>query len=502
MKKTFLIALISFFVGILITGMIFIYLPEKNSIENFLEEPTSPSLASSLYASNPTIPLQAKPDLDFVKIADKVGSTVVQITAEKVEKRRASPFGGDRPFDDFWDRFFGAPRGREREYRSEVRGTGFFIHSEGYILTNNHLVEKSVKVTVFTLQEKEYTAEIIGTDPLSDLALLKIKDKNLPFCELADSSLLQVGEWVLAIGNPWGLEHTVTAGIVSSKGRQLGGFSDIRYQDYIQTDAAINPGNSGGPLVNMKGDVVGINTLILAPTGGNIGIGFAIPSNLARKVVKQLQEKGRVIRSYLGIRPQPITTADKDHLKLKSKRGALVGEVVRGTPADKAGLEVTDVIIEISGQPVKDHNDLMFKIADITPGTKVELKVIRNGKEKVLTAKLTELPTEEEQETSPASKKDLGLTVTSLTPRVARRYGLRSREGVLITDVKRYSVADRNGLKRGDIILEANGQNIKDEDELIKIVDKLNSGDTLMLRIRREGQRDTTESIVTLRIPE
>jgi serine protease Do len=426
----------------------------------------------------------------------------VQITAEKVEKRRVSGFGGDRPFDDFWDRFFGAPRGREREYRSEVRGTGFFIHSEGYILTNNHLVEKSVKVTVFTLQEKEYTAEIIGTDPLTDLALIKIKEKGLPFCELADSSLLQVGEWVLAIGNPWGLEHTVTAGIVSSKGRQLEGFSDVPFQDYIQTDAAINPGNSGGPLVNMKGDVVGINTLILAPTGVNIGIGFAIPSNLARKVVKQLREKGKVVRGYLGIRPQPITTADKDHFKLKSKKGALVGEVERGTPADKAGLEVADVIIEINGQPVKDHNDLRFKIADIMPGTKVELKVIRNGKEKVLTAKLTELRTEEEQEASPSSRKDLGLTVTSLTPRVAKRYGFRSREGVLITAVQRYSVADRNGLKRGDIILEANGQNVKDEDELMKIVDKLNSGDTLMLRIRRESQRDTTESIVTLRIPE
>lgn len=502
MKKTFIIALISFFVGILITGMIFIYLPEKNSIENFLEEPSSPSLTSSLYASNPSSSLQAKPDLDFVKIADKVGATVVQIIAEKVEKRRASGFGGDRPFDDFWDRFFGPPRGREQEYRSESRGAGFFIHAEGYILTNNHLVEKSVKVTVFTLQEKEYTAEIIGTDPLTDLALLKIKDKDLPFCELADSSLLQVGEWVLAIGNPWGLEHTVTAGIVSSKGRQLGGFSDVPYQDYIQTDAAINPGNSGGPLVNMKGDVVGINTLILAPTGVNIGIGFAIPSNLARKVVKQLQEKGRVVRGYLGIRPQPLTTADKDHLKLKSKRGALVGEVESGTPADKGGLEVADVIIEINGQPVKDHNDLRFKIADIMPGTKAEFKVIRDGKEKVLTIKLIELRTEEEQEATPASKKDLGFTVTSLTSRVARRYGLRSREGVLITAVERFSVADRNGLKRGDIILKANGQNIKDEDELIKLVDKLNSGDTLMLRIRREGQRDTTESIVTLRIPE
>ena len=501
MKKTFLIALISFFVGILITGMIFIYLPEKNSIENFLEEPSSSLLTSSLYASNPSSPLQTKPDLDFVKIADKVGATVVQIIAEKVEKRRASGFGRDRPFDDFWDRFFGTPRGREQERRSEVRGTGFFIHSEGYILTNNHLVEKSVKVTVFTLQEKEYTAEIIGTDPLTDLALIKIKDKDLPFCELADSSLLQVGEWVLAIGNPWGLEHTVTAGIVSSKGRQLEGFSDVPYQDYIQTDAAINPGNSGGPLVNMKGDVVGINTLILAPTGVNIGIGFAIPSNLARKVVKQLQEKGKVVRGYLGIRPQALTSADVDHLKLKSKRGAMVGEVESGKPADKGGLEVADVIIEINGQPVKDHNDLRFKIADITPGTKAEFKIIRDGKEKMLTIKLTELQTEEEQEASPASKKDLGFAVMTLTPQVARRLRLRSREGALITEVQRFSVADRNGLRRLDIILKANGQSITNEDELMKIVNKLNSGDTLMLRIRREGQRETTESIVTLRIP-
>ena len=496
MKKTALIALICFFLGIFLASFVFVYLPEKNAPGSFLEEIPSPS-PSFLHASSS---LQIKPDLDFVSIADKIGPAVVRIAAEKVEKRRVSRFREDWP-EDFWDRFFGIPREREREFRSEARGTGFFISADGYIVTNNHMVENAEKVTVTTLNEKEYKAKIVGTDPNTDLALLKVDDKNLPFAELGDSEKLRVGEWVLAIGNPWGFEHTVTAGIVSSKGRQLG-IPGVPYQDYIQTDAAINRGNSGGPLVNMQGEVVGITSNIISPSGGNIGIGFAIPSNLARKIIKQLKEKGRVVRGYLGVRTGSVTEEEKEALKLKTKKGALVGEVSPGTPADKAGIKPYDVIVEVNGQPVETSNDLKFKIAEIEPGKKINIKVIREGKEKVLSAKLIELDSEREQTTSVASGKDLGFSYTTMTSRLARRLGLQTQEGVLITDVTRYSEAGRKNLQARDIILEANRIIVDTEKDLDNILKKLDSGDILMLKIRREANRETIEFIRTLRIPE
>jgi len=488
MKKTVLIALISFFLGVFLAGYFFVYLPERNMPDSFLNEASSSP--SFLYASPVA---QEKPDLDFVRVADKVGPAVVRITAERIERRRVTSFFDDWG-DDFWDRFFGIPRGREQEFRSQVGGTGFFISSDGYLITNNHIVENAEKITIYTLQENEYKAEVVGTDPPTDVALLKIADKNLPFVELGNSGQLRVGEWVLAIGNPLGYEHTVSAGIVSAKGRQLFQSQEApSYQDFIQTDAAINRGNSGGPLVNMKGEVIGITSNIASMTGGNIGIGFAIPSDLARKVVKQLQEKGRVVRGHLGVTTRDVSEEERRALNLKSRRGAFVVEVTSGTPADKAGFERYDVIVEFDSQLIENTHDLSFKIADTPPGTKVEIKVIRDGKEKTLTAKLDELSTGEEgEQTSASSGQDLGITVSTLTPRTARRIGFRTEEGVLITEVRRYSEAEQKGLLPGDIILEAN--------RLKKIINKLNPGDGLMLFIRRE--RESREFITTLRIPE
>lgn len=497
MKKTFLIALVSFFLGIFLAGYVFIYLPERNLPDNFSDEPSAPSLSSNLYAS----PLpQIRPDLDFAEISEKVSTAVVEIVAEKVEKRQTRNFRDDFFPEDFWD-FFGIPREREREYRSAARGSGFFISSDGYIITNNHIAENAIKVKITTLQGKEYSAKVVGTDPPTDLALLKIEGNNFHYVELGDSSRLRAGEWVLAIGNPFGLEHTVTAGIISAKGRQLA--IGPKYQNFIQTDAAINPGNSGGPLVNTKGEVIGINSMISTTTGGNLGIGFAIPSNLAKKVVKQLKEKGKVVRGRLGIGLRlPINGDIMKLLNLKSNKGALIDTVEPDTPADKAGFKRYDVIIEVDDKGVEDNNDLMFKIADIQPGTTVDIKIIRDEKEMTIPVKIIELEPEEKPETSESSGDDIGFSVEALTPRIARRLSYQTEEGLIITKVTRYSEAERQGIERGDIILEADRKSIKSVKDFRNILKEKDPGDPILLRLRRERNRDSIDYMVILHWPE
>lgn len=496
MKKVVWIALASFFLGVLAAGYIFIYLPEKKANPNFANWDSRPA-GSNLYAEA----IQAKPDLDFVKISDRVGPAVVKIDADKVEKQSALTFQ-DSPFEDFWDRFFGRQQPqRPQEYKMTVQGTGFFISADGYILTNNHIAEKATKIKVYTVQGDEYPAKVIGADPKTDIALIKVDAKNVPFAELGDSAQVKVGEWVLAIGNPFGMEHTVTAGIVSAKGRQLD-LGDGNYEDYIQTDAAINRGNSGGPLVNMKGEVIGITSNILTPSGGNIGIGFAVPSNMAKKVASQLRDKGRVIRGWLGVTivPQGIDADLQKTLNLKSKKGAVINSVATGGPADKAGLKQYDVVTEVNGQVVESPTDLRMKIADIQPGTKVEIKVVRDGKEKVITATIAELESGEKAKApGESSVKDIGLTVTELTQTIARRYGLRTREGVVITEVETGSEAERKGLQPLDIILEANRVKIDSVGQWEGILKKAKPGDALLLLVRREQDGRSQDFIVTLR---
>jgi len=496
MKKVVWISLASFFLGVFLAGYVFVYLPEKKANPNFSDKAAQP-FSSNLHAEAP----QAKPDLDFVKVSDKVGPAVVKIDAEKVEKQSLMTFQ-DSPFEDFWDRFFGRQQPqRPQEYKMTVQGTGFFISADGYILTNNHIAEKATKIRIFTVQGDEYPAKVVGADVKTDLALLKVDAKNVPFAELGDSVQVKVGEWVLAIGNPFGMEHTVTAGIVSAKGRQLD-LGDGNYEDYIQTDAAINRGNSGGPLVNMKGEVIGITSNILTPSGGNIGIGFAVPSNMAKKVAAQLKDKGRVIRGQLGVSivSQGIDADLQKTLNLKSKKGAVINSVNPGGPADKAGLKQYDVITEINGQVVESPTDLRMKIADIQPGTKVEIKIVRDGKEKTVTAKIEELEPEEKAKTPGESAvKNIGLTVTELTQTLARRYGLRTREGVVITEVENGSEADRKGLQPLDIILEANRVKIDSVSQWENILKRAKPGDALLLLVRREQEGRSQDFIVTLR---
>ena len=498
MKKTLFIALFSFFLGLFLAGIIFVYIPEKNTPVSFLDEPATPVLSSNLYAASP---VQSKPEYDFATIAERVAPAVVYIEAEKVEKVQFRSMLDDPFFEDFW-RFFGEPRGREQERRSTSRGSGFFITADGYLITNNHVVENAEKVTVKTLDETEYRAKVVGTDPDSDLALLKVDQKNLPFVGLGNSASCRPGEWVLAIGNPLSFEHTVTAGIISAKGRQLLG--GPTYQNFIQTDAAINPGNSGGPLVNMQGDVIGINAMISTTTGGSIGIGFAIPSDLAKKVVKQLREKGRVVRGYLGVSGvYPVDDQVRKSLDIDVQNGAMIQEVTPGYPAEKAGMKAYDVIVEIDGKPIKDHNDLLIKIADIPPGTTVEIKVVRKGgEEKILKAKITERETEAEQKPMTSSNKDIGFKVRELTSRLARRLGYQTDEGLIITEVTRYSEAERKGIRAGDIILEVNQTKMKTLSNLEGILKKAKPGDAVMLLLRREGNGRSSDFIVTLSIPE
>jgi len=503
MKKYAWIAFSSFALGLLLAGYLFLYLPEKPAAPapDVFATAVPRAAGPSLFAAPPA---QDKATLDFVTIAERIGPSVVSIEAERRQASRSQGFGDDWPFgDDFFNRIFPQPRrGQQEPNTVPVGGTGFFITPDGYILTNNHLVEKdkTIRVTVTTLAGKEYDAEIVGTDPGTDLALLKIKAKDMPFAELGDSAQVKVGEWVLAIGNPLGMEHTVTAGIVSYKGRSIDTQS---YQDFIQTDAAINRGNSGGPLINMRGEVIGINSNIVTEGfAGNIGIGFAIPSDIAKKVIVQLKDKGRVIRGRLGVSiyARELSEGMVKQFKLPSKAGALVSSVEPDSPADKAQIKQYDFIVQVNGQPVRNGDDLRFKIADIQPGSKVNLTIIRDGKETKVVATVDELEPEGEKGQIASPEKDIGVSVIALTPSNARRYGLRTTEGLLITDVRNASEAAREGLAAGMIILEVNRRKVSSVRDFEDILKKTASGEEVILLVRQETEGHPQDFIVSVKV--
>lgn len=421
----------------------------------------------------------------FDKIAEAVGPSVVNIRAEKLKNVgpvfehffKSNPYGKGSPFDEFMGE---TPNGNSKSYRERSLGTGFIIDKSGYIATNNHVVEDAEKIQVKLKNGEEYDAEIVGRDPSTDIALIKIKPSNdLPALEFGNSDAMKVGQWVVAIGSPFGLEQTVTAGIVSAKGRVIG---QGAYDDFIQTDASINPGNSGGPLLSLNGKVIGINTAIIA---SGQGIGFAIPINLASSIIEQLKASGSVVRGWLGITMKDIDKGLADYLKLQEAKGVLVESVVKGDPADKSGMHANDIITEVNGKKIEGSRDLARMIADLKVGDKAVISVVRDGKKKDLEVMIAKRTDEKAGGKLPASEGTLGIKVSQMTPDIAERLGYTGEGGVVVEGVAPDGKAALAGLRMGDVIKEINHKKLNSPSEFKKAVTE--AGGNLRMLVWRQG---------------
>ncbi len=417
-------------------------------------------------------------------VVKELKPAVVNISTTKVVRSPLDDFFRGRDVPDFFGdelfrRFFGD---QPREFKQKSLGSGFIIDKEGYILTNNHVIEKAEEITVKLSDKKEYDAKVIGTDPKTDLALIKIKAAgDLPVAHLGDSDTLEVGEWVVAIGNPFGLEQTVTTGIISAKGRVIGAGP---YDDFLQTDASINPGNSGGPLFNLKGEVVGINTAIVA---GGQGIGFAIPVNMAKRLLPQLK-KGKVVYGYLGVYIQDLTPELARSFGLKDTNGVLISDVISDSPAEKGGLQKGDVVLEYDGKEVEDRYQLTKMVGNTPVGKKVKIIVLRNKGQKTLWATIRELSEKQVAAaagpTKPEETDRWGLRVQDINRALADQLGLPDETGVVITSVEPGSPAQEGNLQAGDVIIEVENNPIKDMADFRKYIELYTKEKTLLLTVR------------------
>jgi serine protease Do len=457
----------------------------------FGPQTASNALFAPAYAQN------AQRPVGFADIVEKVKPAVmsVRVKMEAPSDATTFNFGGDdnplrgSPFEEFFKRFAQpgpngrseAPNAPRRRQYATGQGSGFFITADGYAVTNNHVVDKAESVEVTTDDGKSYTAKVIGTDPRTDIALIKVSGRSdFPFVHFGDKSP-RIGDWVLAVGNPFGLGGTVTAGIVSARGRDIGAGP---YDDFIQIDAAVNKGNSGGPTFDVDGNVIGVNTAIFSPSGGNVGIAFDIPAETVQKVVAQLRDHGSVTRGWIGVQIQPVTADIAESLGMKNARGALVAEPQSGSPADKAGVKSGDVIVSVNGEAVEDARNLARRIGSLSPGTSVKLGVIRSGREDNLTLTLGELPRERQARAAVEEREDQGSTDVaglglSLAP--AKNGG----EGVVVTSV------DPNGnagdrFKNGDVILDINGKQVSSPADVRKAVSDAHAGGkrTVLMRVK------------------
>ncbi|ATX81117.1 serine protease Do [Mariprofundus ferrinatatus] len=440
------------------------------------------------------MPAHAIPE-SFADLAAEQADAVVNISTTQHVVQRGQQglppgfgFPPGSPFEDFFQDFLRNMPQQQQEKHS--LGTGFVISADGYVVTNNHVVDGADEVVVKFNDGSELEAKIIGTDPKLDVALLKVKGKKLKTVNVGNSDGLRVGDWVVAIGNPFGLGQTVTAGIVSAKGRVIGSGP---YDDFIQTDAAINPGNSGGPLFNIKGEVVGINTAIYSRSGGNNGIGFAIPMNLARPVLDELKEKGHVTRARLGVHITDVNKETMQALGLKNREGALVPQVEAGSAADKAGIRAGDVIVSIDGEAIHKAHDLPIRVARHAPGDKVKLGIIRDGKLINLTATVEAMPDEQVasngQQKQENSKVRLGVVAENLTPDLGARLRTRVKKGVVVQQVQQGMPAANAGIQRGDVIYRINGKDVNDMQAFAKLADTFKHGEVLRVMMDRNGDQ-------------
>jgi len=452
----------------------------------------SDTSSSSTSAATPATPSGTFAAPDFAGLADRVVPSVVSVYSKEIEQ----PGEGGRgmPMDPF--HFFFGPRGdQEGDQEPIVRqsaGSGFFISSSGEVLTNNHVVEDADELEIQLDDGTKYQVTVVGRDPATDVALIKVvnPDREFPVLPLGDSDATRVGEWVMAVGNPLNMDHTVTVGVVSAKGRRLGLSNDSSFENYIQTDAAINFGNSGGPLVNLRGEAIGMNTAINA-RGQNLG--FAVPINTAKMVLPQLRERGKVVRGYLGVSVAAVDQKKQEAFGLPNREGAFVESVVPGHAAEKAGIRKGDVIVSVDGVKIGETRDLIDYVSSKAPGTKVTVVVMRNGKKETLTATLEQRETEgetgsEEGETEGvgSAAERVGISVMELTPRLRDMYRIGDDvTGVLITRVKPVSAAADEGLLRGDVITEANGAAVHTPEDLFAQIDKVGKGEYLKLYVYR-----------------
>lgn len=450
--------------------------------------PEAPAAAGPVVGGNAAAVVA--PSGSFAPVVRNALPAVVNIASSKIvrasDNSMQMPFSDDPLFQQFFGRQF---RGRPRDQREQGLGSGVIINADGYILTNNHVVEGASDIRVYTSDKRELKARIVGTDPRSDIAVVKVDAGNLPVLPIGDSSQVQVGDIVLAIGNPFGVGQTVTMGIVSATGRGNLGIED--YEDFIQTDAAINPGNSGGALINTRGELVGINTAILADgSRGNQGVGFAVPANQARQAMDQIISRGRVVRGYMGVMIQEVTPRVAGVFKLDGARGALIGDVTDNGPAARAGLEKGDIILELNGQAVTDSRELRLRISQMAPGTEVTLKVFRDGGTRDVRIKLGELPNDDARapEKEDAGTSFRGIFVENLDAQAIRRLNLPpSTRGVIIAEIEPGSAAEAAGLHRGDVIAEVNRRPVSSTAEFESALKSSGDGSILLL-VNRGGR--------------
>ncbi len=426
----------------------------------------------------------------FSEIVRAVSPAVVNISTTKTI-RRQSP-----PFDELFDFLYPFPDGKSRRWKEQSLGSGVIVSANGYIVTNNHVVEKADDIKVFFIDKRSFKAKVVGSDPKTDIAIIKIDAANLPVIPWGDSERLQVGEFVLAIGNPFGLSNTVTMGIISAIGRTDVGIAD--YENFIQTDAAINPGNSGGPLVNMKGELIGINTAIFSKTGGYQGIGFSVPSNMVINVMDQLIKKGKVTRGWIGVTIQELTPEIAQKFGMNTIEGVIVTDVVKGGPAFKAGLARGDVILEFNDKKIKDASVLRNIVAQSEVNQQIRLKIMRQGKEIHISVAVSELPPESAQAT-PSSSNDIlntdsnalaGITVMDINAAIAKQLKIQADEkGVVIVNIQPGSLAQEKRLRKGDLIQELNRQQINNLNDFNRATVHLKHDSSVLLFINRGGKK-------------